>query len=546
MLNVFESLVAVGARAAAEITYLRLCARSGVLEPESPARLLAMGLVVRRFGVLGGLAGIAAIRHGDRVAIIDERGETTYAELDRRTNAIANGWRTHGLRAGEGVAILARNHRGFLEATIAAAKCGARIILLNTDFAGPQLHEVMAREGVDLLVHDEEFAALLTGPDPLRGCWRAWTDAPADGTLDALARDFPTTAPPAPGRAPKVVILTSGTSGTPKGAPRPEPRSLAPVAAILSRVPLRAGEVIECAVPMFHALGFGYSLGTLAFGSTLVLRRRFDPATTLESLERHRVTTAIMVPIMVRRILDLGDEAIAARDLSRLRIMLVAGSHLGAELCRRAMAVFGPVLYNGYGSTEVAYITVANPQDLRAAPGCVGRPPLGVTVKLLDDAGNEVPQGVTGRIFVRNTIPFEGYTGGGGKEIIDSLMASGDVGHFDAAGRLFVDGRDDDMIVSGGENVFPGEIEELLSAHEAIVEAAVLGVPDPEFGQRLAAFVVPAPGAELTEDSVKQYVRAHLARYKTPRDVILLDTLPRNPAGKVLKRELPVRETKVP
>jgi len=164
----------------------------------------------------------------------------------------------------------------------------------------------------------------------------------------------------------------------------------------------------------------------------------------------------------------------------------------------------------------------------------------GSVVRLYDDAGRPLDQpGVTGRIFVANTMQFEGYTGGGTKDVIDGLMSSGDVGHFDEAGRLFIDGRDDDMIVSGGENLFPGEIEELLTEHPEIVEAAVIGVPDDDFGQRLRAFVVRRDGAALDEEAVRAHVRANLARYKVPRDVLFIDELPRNPTGKVLKRELP-------
>jgi fatty-acyl-CoA synthase len=203
------------------------------------------------------------------------------------------------------------------------------------------------------------------------------------------------------------------------------------------------------------------------------------------------------------------------------------------------MDAFGDVLYNLYGSTEVAYATIATPEDLRAAPGTVGRPPFGTTVKLLDADGHEVAPGEVGRIFVGSSIQFEGYTGGGSKEIVDGLMSTGDVGHFDAAGRLFVAGRDDDMIVSGGENVFPREIEELLAGHAGIADAAVIGVDDPEFGSRLRAYVVTEPGVRLDTETVRDYVKANLARYKVPREVVFLDELPRNPAGKVVKRMLP-------
>jgi fatty-acyl-CoA synthase len=205
------------------------------------------------------------------------------------------------------------------------------------------------------------------------------------------------------------------------------------------------------------------------------------------------------------------------------------------------MDLLGEVVYNLYGSTEVSVATLATPRDIRAAPTSVGRPTLGVQVRLLDERGHEVAQGTTGRIFVGTTSPFEGYTGGGGKEIVDGLLSTGDVGHLDERGRLYIDGRDDEMIVSGGENVFPREVEELLVTHPGVADAAVIGVDDTEFGQRLRAFVVPVPGATVTADEVRAFVRDNLARYKVPRDVLFLDELPRNPTGKILKRELAAR-----
>ena len=289
---------------------------------------------------------------------------------------------------------------------------------------------------------------------------------------------------------------------------------------------------------MFHALGFaGMALG-LALGSTLVVHRHFDPRATLDSLEDNQATGLVVVPVMLQRMLDWATTRIAAHDLSHLRSSSSAARQMSTDLVKRAMKAFGPVVYNMYGSTEIAYATIATPDDLAAAPGSVGKVVRGVVVKIFDEDGRERPAGETGRIFVGNSAQFEGYTGGETKEQIEGLMSSGDVGHFDRDGRLFIDGRDDEMIVSGGENVFPAEVEELLSGHRAVAEAAVIGVDDEQFGQRLKAFVVLRDGEQLTEDEVKAYVKDNLARYKVPRDVVFIDELPRNPTGKVLKREL--------
>ena len=525
-------------RAVDESYFAALCVRSGVVGLEPPHKVAQLVLALERYGLIGGAVTAAAIRHGDRTAIVDERGTLTYAELDENSNALANAWRQRGLEAGEGVAILVRNHRGFLESVFAASKCGARIILLNTSFAAPQIREVAAREGTDLLVHDDEYAELLSDIEPPRGSWFAWTDEEREDSLDALIQSGDKSAPPKPSDQARITILTSGTTGTPKGAPRSEPKSLGLLGGLLSKVPFKAREVTELCVPMFHALGFAQAMVGVGLGSTLVITRRFDPETTLKSVERHRATAMVMVPVMLQRAVDKLEEMDSRPDTSSLRIIFLSGSALGADLAVRATKAFGPVVYNLYGSTEVAYATIATPEDLKTDPSTVGKVVRGSVVKLFDENCDEVPQGETGRIFVGNLGQFEGYTGGGSKEMIEGLMSSGDVGHFDEEGRLFIDGRDDEMIVSGGENVFPAEVEELLGGHESISEAAVIGVDDEQFGQRLKAFVVSRGNTELSEDEVKAYVKENLARYKVPREVVFIDELPRNATGKILKREL--------
>jgi fatty-acyl-CoA synthase len=523
-----------------ELYYVLVCFRRGMLGIEPPGRVARIGRAFWNFGMLGGAVTIAAIRHPSQCAVIDERGSLTYRELDDRTNAIANAWLAAGLKAGDGVAVIARNHRGFLEAVLAAAKCGARIILMNTGFAGPQIREVSEREGADMFVYDEEYESELDGLEFRLGCYRAWLDTrmDADDTLDALARSGSRSAPGKPARAPRLVILTSGTTGTPKGAGRDVPFSLSPVGGPLSKVPFHSGDVAQICAPMFHALGFSQALLQIGLGATLVLQRRFEEGAVFESIERHRVTSLIVVPVMLQRLLDFNAGHRSDRDLSSLRIIYLSGSQLGAELAQRAREAFGPVLYNLYGSTEIAFATIATPADLEVAPGSVGRVVAGAVVQILDGHGRKLARGQTGRIFVGNMLEFEGYTGGTDKERVHGLVSSGDVGHFDADGRLFIDGRDDEMIISGGENVFPQEVEELLAAYPGVLEAAAIGVSDERFGQRLRAFVVCRPDTQLSESELKGYVRENLASYKVPREVTFLSELPRNPTGKVLKREL--------
>jgi fatty-acyl-CoA synthase len=526
-----------------EVKVLHEAGILGLHRPDKSAKVVSAFL---RWGASPALGiKIAAIHHPDETALIDERGSLSFERLHRRSNALAHAFAGMGIGYGDGVGIMCRNHRGFIEATLAAAKIGASALYLNTMFAAPQLAEVTRREGPKALVYDEEFTGLLDAVDGGIERIVAWADGGTDAvTLDSLiasAGDDSDLKPP-PDK-PRFVILTSGTTGTPKGAQRSSPDGLFAVAALIDKIPYRSRETMMIAAPLFHSWGFFHFIMSLPTASTIVLRRRFDPEGTLEAVQGHRAQVLAVVPVMLQRILQLPEEALASYDLSSLRITSLSGSALPGELALAWMDRFGDSVYNLYGSTEVAYATVATPQDLRAAPGTAGRPPRGTVVRLYDEAGRETPRGGVGRIFVGNEMSFEGYTGGGGKEAIDGLLCSGDVGHLDAAGRLFVDGRDDEMIVSGGENVFPREVEDLLADHEAVVEVAVIGVDDHEYGQRLKAFVVLADEEEVSEDELKAHVKANLAAYKAPREFEFIDELPRNASGKILKRELHARET---
>ena len=522
---------------------------TGMFEPLRPDRVLQSLVALRRWGATpaGAYSGAAA-RYPDRLALIDERGALSFGQVHRRTSALADELRKAGISEGDGVAIMCRNHRGFIEATVACSKLGAGALYLNTAFAGPQITDVLAREDPVAVIYDEEFSALVSAGAAGRLRFVAWRDpagssaqapgAEAEPTLEELIARGDDSEPTPPLEKGRVVILTSGTTGTPKGAARPQSDSVEPAAALFSKIPLKARETTMIAAPMFHSWGYAHFLLSLPLLSTLVLRRKFDPEETLNAIAQHQASALVVVPVMLQRILELPPETIARYDVSCLKAIAVSGSALPGELATRVMDTFGDVLYNLYGSTEVAWATIATPEDLRVAPGTAGRAPLGTVVKLLDEHGREVAQGEVGRIFVANEFQFEGYTDGGGKEIIGGMMRTGDVGRLDAEGRLFVEGRDDEMIVSGGENVFPREVEDLLADHEEIEEVAVVGVEDKEFGQRLKAFVVPRNGAHLTAQAIQDYVKENLARFKVPRDVVFVDELPRNATGKVLKREL--------
>jgi fatty-acyl-CoA synthase len=334
-----------------------------------------------------------------------------------------------------------------------------------------------------------------------------------------------------------VIILTSGTTGTPKGAPRSE-AGIEAATALLSRLPLRSRWRCHIAAPLFHTWGWAHFALAMLLGSTIVLRRKFDPETCLQTLVEEECDSLVVIPVMLQRIMQLDKKTRDSYDLSKVKVVAASGSALPGDLSDEWMDQFGENLYNIYGSTEVAYATIASPADLREAPGTAGRPPFATVVKIFDEDGQELTDGEAGRIFVGNSILFEGYTGGGSKDLIDGLMATGDVGRFDDGGRLIVEGRDDEMIVSGGENVFPKEVEDCLSRHDAVADAAAIGVDDEDYGKRLKAFVVLADGSKADEDELKEFVKKNLARYKVPREIVFLDELPRNATGKVLKKDL--------
>jgi fatty-acyl-CoA synthase len=394
-------------------------------------------------------------------------------------------------------------------------------------------------------VHDAEFDAIATEIDDTTR-FLAWTDAsaPTSGirTLDDLAArhaDGPRLERPA--RDGRVIILTSGTTGPPKGAFVASTPHAGAGIALLERLPYRVGEKMVIAAPCFHAWGFANATTSMLLGDTMILERQFDPERSLALISQHRAEVLVAVPVMLLRLLELPDEVRARYDTSSLRFVPLSGSALPGDLATHFMDAFGDVIYNLYGSTEVGSVSVATPADLRAAPATAGRPPLGTQVRLLDDDGHDVPTGESGRIFVRGPLSFSGYTDGGSKKVVDGYMHTGDTGHFDRDGRLFVDGRDDEMIVSGGENVFPREVEDVIARHPDVLEAAVVGVPDPEFGSRLKAFVVARPDTALDADAIRDLVRSNLARFKVPRDVEFVAGLPRNGTGKVVRRDLEQR-----
>ncbi|WP_209921763.1 AMP-binding protein [Mycolicibacterium lutetiense] len=535
-------LVNMGDMRSLQLSVAKTMVVSGVVRASRPDRALRQlnSLAKWGFTLAGGLTAAAA-RSPRNFAVIDSLGQSTYADVAERTTRIASGLTTVGFTANSKLALLARNHSAMVECMVAASKLGADLVLLNTGLAAHPIEEIIRRHAVDAIFVDDEFEQqvrylpaeiprIATRPTPAVPQRRSIEDLIASGTDNG-----PLTPPKQPG---KLVVLTSGTTGTPKGARRPTPQGFGTIAAMLSRMPLRHDEVMLVAAPLFHSWGLAALQVSAPLRATVVLMERFDAEECLKTIAQHRCTVLIAVPVMLQRILELPATVTNRYDTSSLRVVASSGSAIPGASAIKFMDTFGDILYNFYGSTEVSWATIADPADLRAAPTTAGRPPLGTRVAILDQAGDPVPIGAIGRIFVGNDMLFDGYTNAASPAVKDRLMDTGDVGYLDAVGRLFVAGRDDEMIISGGENVFPRPVEEALSLLPQVSEAAVIGVPDPVFGQRLAAFVVVAEGASLDQDMVKNYIRNRLSRFSIPRDVIFLDKLPRTTTGKIIKRSL--------
>ncbi|MBJ8345778.1 AMP-binding protein [Antrihabitans sp. YC2-6] len=522
---------------------VRVLARSGMLAPLRPDKYVRMIAAIRRDGVTP-LAGISlsAARNPGGTALIDERGSLTWLALAQRSDALAVGLSRLGIGVPRTVGILCRNHRGLVEALGASTRLGADALLLNTGFGAAQLTDVLSRERAEILIFDDEFADLVEHArariDDLV-LVTGWTDnARTPRTVDRLIDLNIGARPHKPRRTGRVTLLTSGTTGSPKGARRSGSGGAGALAAMFERIPWRAEEPTVVAAPLFHAWGFGQLAISATLGCTVVLRRRFDPEATLAMVDDYRARGLALVPVMLERIMSLPTETLDRYTLRTLRFVTASGSRMRSDAVTAFMNRYGDIVYNNYNATEAGLIATATPADLRLAPDTAGRPLTGTDVRILDDEYRPVARGKVGKIAVASKSQFEGYTSGESRAFHGEYMISGDIGRFDDAGRLYVVGRDDEMIVSGGENIYPLEVEEALHAHPAVQEAAVVGVSDSRFGQRLAAYVVLAPGAEATADALAVHVKTELAGYKVPREFAFLDELPRNASGKIVKRQL--------
>ncbi|OBG60646.1 MULTISPECIES: AMP-binding protein [unclassified Mycobacterium] len=511
-------------------TAARALLRSRLLTPPSPLATLRVLREARRGGTNPyTLLAVTATRWPNRAAIVDDDGAWDYRELRSATDSLARRLSRDGVGPGDAVGVMCRNGRGFIAGVFATAMVGADVVLVNTEFRSDALASAVSAHRITAMIADHEFGERVRAADE-----SVTLIDPATATTEE-GDERPDVS--APGR---IILLTSGTTGTPKGVPRsPQLRSAVGVwVTILDRTGLRTGSRISVAMPMFHGLGLGMLMLTVALGGTVLTHRHFDAEAALAQASLHRADAFTAVPVVLARILALPDRVRTRNPVPYLRVVMSSGDRLDPTLGQRFMDAYGDILYNGYGSTEVGIGALATPAELREAPETVGRPVAGCPVRILDKNGRPVGPRVTGRIFVGGELASEGYTGGGAKTVIDGMTSTGDMGYLDNEGRLYIVGREDDMIISGGENVYPRAVENALAQHPAIADNAVIGVPDEKFGHRLAAFVVLRPGSDTDEEALREYLKGKVSRFEQPRDINLVATIPRNPAGKVVRKEL--------
>jgi acyl-CoA synthetase (AMP-forming)/AMP-acid ligase II len=515
-----------------------------LLWPPQPRRAVAgvrsLSWLLGRGPSLGVLSHLHARWRPDRTALIDRQGPLTWRELDQRVNRLAAVMEASPqLPPGGRVAVLLRNGREWVEAVLAAQKVGRVVLPVNTWGRAGEVGAILEREQPGMVIYDvrhaDAMADVATGPrllavgDP--------TDAlPSSESYEAQLR----AASPRPPRpftrsrgSTRIILQTSGTTGTPKGAVRETGGGeTAALLGVLSMVGFDEDDVVAVPAPLFHAFGLLTFSLTLLVGATTVLPDAFDAAETFTLVERHRATGLAAVPVMLRRMLQVDDPAAERADLSSLRILLASGDAMPPELRADIAERFGPVLHDLYGSTEAGWVAVATPDVLADRPESVGRPVPGVEVRVLDDDGHELPPEEHGEIHVTSAARFKGYTHE--TSVDGGAVATGDLGYVDDDGVLYVAGRADDMVIVGGENVYPVEVEAVIDQVDGVEDAAVLGVDDDDLGQVLAAFVT----GDVDPEEVRRRCREQLASFKVPRQIEVLDELPRTTTGKLRRGEL--------
>jgi fatty-acyl-CoA synthase len=514
----------------------------GTLRPGSVATYAARTLGKPRNP--SNILKLHALNAPDKLALVDERRRVTWGELEERVNRLATALAARGVGPGARVAVMMRNCIEFIEVQWATTRLGATTVQIGYRLKASEVayilgnsqpsalfcqpaEEGVAREARAAAGHPAEDALFVAGP----------------GYEALIASGHPTETPPAARRddaSGGVMIYTSGTTGRPKGAARDFKIAMhEAVSDFLRQLGVRHDDRHLCVCPLYHSAAPAFVAFVLGVGGTIFLQEHYEPEAALELIARQKITSTFMVPTMLARLAAAAEGG--RHDVSSLRWLASGAAPLPTETARRVEAAFGPRLFNFYGATETGLVTLALPGEHTARPGTIGRALAGNQLRLLDDQGREVPAGAVGELWVRNSMLVAGYHRdheGTAKAMRDGFFSVGDLARIDGDGYVYLADRKHDMVISGGVNIYPLEIEQRLHEHPAVLEAAVIGVPDAEWGEALKAFVVTRPGHGATPDELREFCKQTLANFKCPRHYVFLDALPRNPTGKVLKREL--------
>ncbi len=529
---------------------------TGLARPVRPSSIAQFVNAARQSAIGPHLAVMFhAAAHPEREALIEygEHGvkRLTWGEFDATINRLAHALIARGVGGGGRVALMLPNGSEYLIAQQALARIGATAVQIGYRSKPAEIAYILQNaEPKATLVHAEFVPAMREaraqtkngGPMIVVGADKL-TEADATDWDHALSAASPEVPPRTRGGdGGGVIVYTSGTTGKPKGANRSWKKTgFESVADMIVQTGMRTDDRHLVVCPLYHSAAPAFVTIMLSLGATVVLMNHFEPEGALDIIQREKITSTLMVPTMIIRITNLPEEALAKYDTSSLRWVMSAAAPLSTDAARRFMEHFGPVLWNFYGATETGLVTLAGPHDHVNRPGTIGRALRGNQIRLLDDTGHEVPAGEVGELYACNSTLISGYhknEEATASSLRDGFFSVGDMGRLDAEGYYYLESRKHDMVISGGVNIYPREIEDHLNTHPAILEAAVVGVPDPEWGETLKAFIVMRRGEQITESEVIDYCRKTLADFKRPRKVTFLEELPRNPTGKILKREL--------
>jgi fatty-acyl-CoA synthase len=521
--------------------------RTGLAYRASPGALRAVAEERLRGGLgLGSLLRIHGAGQPHALALVDHRHRLTYGEVDRRVDRLAGELAARGVGRGAPVVIVLHNRVEVIELQAVATRLGGAAVSASWRSTPDELAYVVEHSGARAMVIEASLAEPILAA---RARFRSLGDnvltveGALPGTLSYDELTTRGTAPAPTGSAEEgaVVIYTSGTTGKPKGAVRTFGRDAhLAYMHVLAELPVRADDRHLAVCPLYHSTAFAFATITLLLGGTVHVEAKFDPERTLATIARERITTTAVVPTMLHRLLQLPRVVRERHDTRSLRAVLSGGAPLSGTLARAVIAEHGHVLYNFYGATETGINTIATPDELVRSPGTIGHAVGGNEIRILDEAGREVPDGTTGELFVKNSmlVRYHGDDEATRASMRDGYFSVGDLAHRDANGLYHLDGRKRDMLISGGVNVYPAEIEEVLAKHPAVAEVAVVGAADPDLGERVRAFVALREGHDASAAEIVAYARTRLSGPKIPREVVFLGELPKNPTGKILKREL--------